>query len=94
MTAIEAKWGQPHKEQKTELRGLISVAPGGLLRSAEIQITGHGGRSFSYLVTAPRGRSAKGYGLATLAEAKAESDRVARALLALFAEPVEGGEPR
>lgn len=88
MNQIDSKWGSIHKEQRTELRGLISIAPGGLKRSAEIHIVGYGRRSFMYEMTLPGGRYVKRVGMKSLDEARDESDRVARELLALFAEPV------
>ena len=72
----------------SELRGLVSVGPGGTARSAEIHIVGYGGRSFMYEFTLPEGRYVKRVGMHSLAEAKVESEKLARLLLAaLVADP-------
>ena len=86
---MKTTWGKVQKEQKEDIRGLVSVEPGGLMRSAEIHIYGFGGRSYTYEMTLPRGRHVKRHGIPSIEQAKAEADRVARHLLEIFAEPAE-----
>jgi hypothetical protein len=81
------KWGAVTKRQRFELRGLVSVPPGGLARSAEILIHGFSDGLFSYEMTLPQGRSAKRHGCHSIGEAQAEAEQVARHLLDIFAEP-------
>lgn len=83
---IESKWGKVRKEQRTDLRGLVSLAPGGLRHSAEIHIVGYTGSPFMYEMTLPGGRYVKRVGIKSLNEAREESEQVARELLRLFAE--------
>lgn len=88
------KWGNQKKEQRTELRGLVSVPPGGLKRSAEIHIVGYGGRSYMYEMTLPGGRYLKRVGICSLAEAREESESVARMLLGVFADKFDAARIR
>jgi hypothetical protein len=89
---VSSKWGNTRTEKRTELRGMVSVAPGGLKHSAEIHIVDHDGRSCMYEMTLPGGRYMKRLGMRSIAEAREESELVARALLAIFVEatPVAG----
>lgn len=81
---LTARWGGKRWHRRVDIRGVVFVAPGGVMRSADIHIKGE--ESFVYEILLPRGRSIRRVGIPTIEEAVEEAERVARKLLEMFVE--------